>query len=324
MSPEEPTDEIPGGSEGPTEVTPSGEEATGRIPEGNENPTEALPEGNENPTEALPEGNENPTEALAGSGQDPTEVKAAAPGGSGPAASGVPGGNKGIGVLVAAIVASLLLVGAYVAAGGPVGPDAAADPCDPRPWTNPGNLEETAQQFALSAADGAACELGVSREELTRAIADEQSRMDFMAENGISDAELEDALRAGLNRAVDDAENAGALTPLAAAGIRLAIRVMPMSVMLGLLENAEGVFNGDLGSFGGIGDAIDAIGGGVDNLGSGNPDDPLGGLGDALEQALPEGTTDDLQQLIPEETRKQLEEQATDALQQGLDDLLGP
>jgi hypothetical protein len=297
VSPEDPTDEIPGGSEDPTEVTPPGDEATGRIPEGNENPTDVIPEGNENPTEPIPQ-----------AGQEPAKS---------------PGG-KGIGVLVAAIVASLLLVGAYVAAGGPVGPDAAADPCDPRPWTDPGNLEETAQQFALSAADGAACELGVSREELTRAIADDQTRMDFMAENDITDAELEEALRAGLNRAVDDAENAGALTPLAAAGVRLAIRVMPMSTMLGLLENADGIFSGDLGSLGGIGDAIDAIGGGVGDLGTGSSEDPLGGLGDAIEGALPEGSTDDLQQLIPEETREQLEQQATDALEQGLNDLFGP
>lgn len=266
----------------------------------------------EDPTEEIKGGSEDPTESLPQAGQEPTEAN---PG---------PGGSKGIGVLVAAIVASLLLVGAYVAAGGPVGPDAAADPCDPRPWTDPVNLEETAQQFALSAADGAACELGVSREELTRAIADDQTRMDFMAENDITDAELEVALRAGLNRAVDDAENAGALSPLAAAGVRLAIRVMPMSTMLGLLENADGIFNGDLGSLGGIGDAIDAIGGGVGDLGTGSSEDPLGGLGDAIEQALPEGSAEDLQQLIPEETRKQLEQQATDALEQGLNDLFGP
>ena len=34
---------------------------------------------------------------------------------------------------------------------------------------------------------------------------------------------------------------------------------LPMSVMVGLLENAEGIFNGDFGSLGGIGEAIDAI-----------------------------------------------------------------
>ncbi len=317
MSPDEPTDEMPGGPGDPTEVNSPADEPTGRIPEGNENPTDVLPEGNENPTDVLHEGDD-----------EPTEVRGAAPAGGGPAPPAAtpapPGGSRGVGVLVAAIVASLLLVGAYVAFGGPVGPDGAADPCDPRPWTDPGNVEEAAQQFALSAADGAACQLGVSREELTRSIADDQARQEFMDEHGFSDADLEDALRAGLNRAVDDAENAGALDGLAAAGVRLAIKVMPMSVMIGLLENADSIFNGDLESLGGVGDAIDAITGGIGSLDSGTTDDPLGGLGKAIEQALPEGTTDDLNQLIPEETRKELENQAREKLKQGLNELIGP
>lgn len=298
MTREDPTDVMPGGSEDPTEVNPRGDEPTGRVPEGNENPTETL------------------------GGTPPPPSPPPPPPQAPPAATG--GGSRGIGVLVAAIVASLLLVGAYVAAGGPVGPDGAADPCDPRPWTDPGNLEEAAQQFALSAADGAACELGVSREELTRSIADDQARQDFMDEHGFTDSDLENALRAGLNRAVDDAENAGALDSLPAAGIRAAIRVMPMSVMIGLLENADSIFNGDLGSLGGIGGAIDAITGGIDGLDSGTTDDPLGQLGDAIEGALPGGTTDDLQDLIPEDTRQQLEDEARDQLKQGLNDLLGP
>lgn len=307
MSPDEPTDEMPGGPEQPTEVTPVGDEPTGRIPVGNENPTDVLSEGSEEPTE------------VRGGAAAPGHGSAQPP----PAAS-TSGGNGGVGVLIAAVVASLVLVGAYLVAGGPVGPDGAADPCDARPWTDPGNLEEAAQQFALSAADGAACELGVSREELTRSIADDQARQDFMDEHGFSETDLEEALRSGLNRAVDDGENAGAISGLAAAGIRVAIKVMPMSAMIALLENAEGIFNGDVGSLGGIGDAIDAITGGVEGLDSGTTDDPLGSLGDALEGALPEGTTDDLQELIPEESRQKLEDQAKEQLKQGLDDLLGP
>lgn len=306
MSPDEPTDEMPGGPEQPTEVNPPGEEPTGAIPEGNENPTEVTPESNVSPAGSPGE-----------TGETPTEVR-----GGGTAAGS--GRNRAIGVLVASIVASLLLGGAYIAAGGPVGPDGAADPCDARPWTDPQDLEEAAQQFALSAADGAACQLGVSREELTRSIADDQSREEFMAEHGFTESDLEEALRAGLNRAADDAEEAGALSGLALAGVRLAIKVMPMDVMIGLLENADSIFNGDLDSLGGIGGAIDAITGSTDGLDSGTTDDPLGSLGDAIEKALPEGTTDDLDQLIPEDTRKQLEDQAKEQLKQGLDDLLGP
>lgn len=306
MTSEEPTDVMPGGSEEPTEVTPVGDEPTGKIPEGNENPTDVLSEGNDDPTASLRSDVPPPPP----------------PGPAQPAGSG--NRNRGIGVLVAAIVASLFLVGAYVAAGGPVGPDGAADPCDPRPWTDPQDLEEAAQQFALSAADGAACELGVSREELTRSIASDQALQDFMDENGFSESEMEEALRAGLNRAVDDAENAGVLSGLAATGIRAAIRVMPMSVMIDLLENADSIFSGNFDSLGGLGGAIDAITGGIDSLDSGTTDDPLGGLGDAIQEALPEGTTDGLQDLIPEDTQQQLEDEAKDRLKQGLDDLLGP
>ena len=130
--------------------------------------------------------------------------------------------------------------------------------------------------------------------------------------------------RAGLNRAVDDAENAGALSPLAAIGIRAAIRVMPMSVMIDLLENADGIFNGDLGSLGGVGDAIEAITGGADELGSGSSDDPLQDLGGALEGVLPEGTTDALEGQIPEDLQQQLEDEAMKQLEQGLDGLINP
>jgi len=264
VSPDEPTDVMPGGPDRPTEVNPAGDE-----------PTELNPAGDE-----------------------PTELN------SPPPASSANDRSRGIGVLVGAIVASLVLVGAYVAAGGPVAPDKAADPCDARPWTDPQNLEEAAQQFALSAADGAACELGVSREELTRSIADDQTRQDFMDEHGFTESDLEDALRAGLNRAVDDAEDAGVLGGLASTAIRAAIKVMPMSTMIGLLENSDDIFNGDLGSLGGLGDAIEAITGGIDDLGS--------------------GTTDDLDQILPQKDRKRLEGQAKEKLKQGLDDLLGP
>lgn len=305
MSPEEPTDQMPGAGDEPTRENLPGDEPTGKIPEGNENPTDVLSGADEQPTNVIPD-----------PGEEPTEVRGAAP------ATGR--GKRGIGVLVASIIASLALGGAYVAAGGPVGPDKAADPCNARPWTDPQDLEEAAQQFALSAADGAACELGVSREELTRSIADDQARQDFMDEHGFTESDLEEALRAGLNRAVDDAEAAGALSSLAATGARLAIKVMPMSVMIGLLENSESIFNGDLGSLGGVGDALNAITGGADSLGSGSSDDPLGQLGDALQGVLPQGTTDGLDQVIPEDTRKKLEAEAKDRLEQGLNDLLGP
>ena len=62
----------------------------------------------------------------------------------------------------AAIVAATALVALYlVLGGGSYEPTPVADPCAPREWRDPQGVEESAQQFALSALDGAACQLDV-------------------------------------------------------------------------------------------------------------------------------------------------------------------
>ncbi len=95
---------------------------------------------------------------------------------------------RGVALIACAVLASVVLVGAYLAAGGAgYEPTPVADPCAPRAWTAPQSLEEDAQQFLLSALDGAACELGVSREELAAALPTEQSRQEFAAEHGIDE-----------------------------------------------------------------------------------------------------------------------------------------
>ena len=88
--------------------------------------------------------------------------------------------------MLAAIGASALLVVAYLAlGGGDYEPTAVADPCAAREWRDPEGIEESAEQFALSALDGAACELGVSRETLAVALATPESRAEFAAEYGV-------------------------------------------------------------------------------------------------------------------------------------------
>jgi hypothetical protein len=149
------------------------------------------------------------------------------------------------GVLVGvAIVASLTLVLAYLAAGGSsYEPAKTQDPCKPRPWRNPEGLEQIAEQFSLSALDGAACRLGVSRETLARALATPASRERFTKRYGIDDAELAGAIRAGLLRAVDDAERAGALNPLLAAPLRAALRQIPIDQAIELVQDARSLLN---------------------------------------------------------------------------------
>jgi hypothetical protein len=146
-------------------------------------------------------------------------------------------------LVAAAAVASLGLVGLYLALGGSdYEPTPVADPCEAREWRSPDGVEESAEQFALSALDGAACELQVSRETLTVALADEGSRQEFAEEYGIDDARLEEAIQAGLVRAVDDAEEAGALSPLIAAPLRTFAANVPVEEGIGIIEDATVVF----------------------------------------------------------------------------------
>jgi hypothetical protein len=142
-------------------------------------------------------------------------------------------------VVGVAAVASLALVGAYLAAGGSsYAPAEVQDPCEPREWRDPGSIEEIGEQFSLSALDGAACELGVTREALARALATPRARERFGERYDISEAELARAIRAGLVRAVDDAERAGAISPLIAGPLRETVRRIPLEQAIPLIDDA--------------------------------------------------------------------------------------
>ena len=144
---------------------------------------------------------------------------------------------------------SILLVVVYLAAGGgSYEPTPVADPCAARAWTSPEGAEEIAQQFFLSALDGAACELGVSRETLAAALATDESREAFAAEHGVDATELEAALRAGLVRAIDDAEGAGAISAPLASGLREFASRVPVEEALSLYADAS-AFLGDAANF---------------------------------------------------------------------------
>lgn len=160
-------------------------------------------------------------------------------------------------LIVASVVASLLLIGAYLAAGGSsYEPKQVQDPCKPRPWSDPQNLGQLANQFTISALDGAACQLGVSRETLARALATPEARKRFTKQYGITDEKLAKAIRAGLVRAVDDAEAAGALSPLLAAPLRETLRRIPLEQAIEIINDAQSLL-GDVESF--LGPASDLL-----------------------------------------------------------------
>jgi hypothetical protein len=157
-------------------------------------------------------------------------------------------GRSLIGLAIAAataLVALYLLLG-----GGSYEPTPVADPCAPREWRDPHGVEESAQQFALSALDGAACQLDVSRETLTLALATPESRQQLGAAYGIGDAEFEAAVRAGVKRGIDDAEAAGALNPLVASGLRTIAARLPVDEAVALIRDGRQLFEGARGLLG--------------------------------------------------------------------------
>ena len=160
-------------------------------------------------------------------------------------------------LVVASIVVSLVLVGAYLAAGGSsYEPKQTQDPCNPRPWSNPQSLGQIANQFTISALDGAACQLGVSRETLARALATPEGRERFEKRYGVDDEKLAKAVRAGLVRAIDDAEEAGALPSLIAGPLRQTVKNIPLEQAIEFINDAES-FLGNAESF--LGPAQDII-----------------------------------------------------------------
>jgi AcrR family transcriptional regulator len=140
-----------------------------------------------------------------------------------------------------AVAAAVALVVVYLALGGAsYAPAKVADPCQPRDWRDPQGVEEVAEQIALSGLDGAACELGVSREEMVLALANSDSRARFAREHGVSNERLEELVRDGLFRAIDDAEQADALNPTLADLLRGIVRDIPVDELLDLLERLPG------------------------------------------------------------------------------------
>jgi hypothetical protein len=159
--------------------------------------------------------------------------------------------DRGKLLFLGSIAISVVLVADYLIAGGAsFAPAKPQDPCQPRAWRNPEGLGQIAEQFSLSALDGAACKLGVSREALARALATEKSREEFVEREGISDAQLATAVRAGLLRAVSDAEEAGALSPVLGVPLRSVLRSIPLDEAIERINDAESLLDNVQGFLG--------------------------------------------------------------------------
>ena len=142
-------------------------------------------------------------------------------------------------IALAAVLAAAL-VGAYVAFGGiSYEPTPVADPCAPRPARETSGTGERLELVLLAAADETACALGVSREELVLALRSVDELEELARKEGRSRGELEHALRAGLGRAVNEAEAQGLIGDTSAGALRFAAERLPLGVLLAVLRGAS-------------------------------------------------------------------------------------
>jgi MFS family permease len=143
--------------------------------------------------------------------------------------------------LLGATASAAGLVGAYLALGGAgYEPLEVADPCEAKPAEQLRARDQILERIALSALDGAACRLRVTREDLVLALASDEARAEFAAEHRISEQELEEAVRSGLERAVDDAHRIGDISSLEAELLDRAIRALPVGTLIDALQTAPG------------------------------------------------------------------------------------
>lgn len=141
---------------------------------------------------------------------------------------------------LAALALSAILIAVYLAlGGGTYEPMAVADPCQQRD-VSVLEARGTFETIALSALDGAACDLQVTREDLTLALADEDSTAAFAEAHDIDSDDIDQAVRAGLIRAVDDAAAAGKISGIEETVLRQVAEKAPVGAAITALQALPG------------------------------------------------------------------------------------
>lgn len=131
--------------------------------------------------------------------------------------------------LVALVVAGGALAGAALAAGGPdLGGSTIADPCAERVRAGGGGIDATVQGVVLDGLSGAACELGVTREDLVLSFGSGVGTRPIPWDPPT----VERAVRSGVVRAIDDAEERGSLNGVVADVLRAVARRAPVEELI--------------------------------------------------------------------------------------------
>ena len=129
----------------------------------------------------------------------------------------------------------VLVLGTFVAGAVDFGTREYVAPCEAPddPFPQGSGLDGTLQRIALSAINGAACELGTGREELLLSIEPTSS---YAEEVTWTQEALEDALHAGLLRAIDDADERNTIPGFVASALRFAAERTPIDWILGRVD----------------------------------------------------------------------------------------
>ncbi len=145
-----------------------------------------------------------------------------------------------VGVLVALLVGAAGLIALEFANGAAdAGALAIRDPCEPRSAFPGQGVDATLQRIVSDGLDGAACELGTTREELVLSLG---------PGSGVepipwADDTIERAVRAGLLESIDDAEQRGSLNGLLAAALRQVVEHAPVQWLIDGGQGIAGLFD---------------------------------------------------------------------------------
>jgi hypothetical protein len=128
----------------------------------------------------------------------------------------------------ALLVAAVILVAVELGMGAIDTGPTVADPCKPRTPFPGSGIDATIQRIVLNGLDGAACRLHTTREELVLSLRSDggNGRVHF------DDHKIEVAVRAGLLRAVDEAERRGDIPGFLAPLARRLIRTAPIDQLV--------------------------------------------------------------------------------------------
>lgn len=138
-----------------------------------------------------------------------------------------PSPRAGVALVALVALGAGTVVGDVGAGGIDSGEYEAADPCarsSPRPG---GGADATVQRITLDALDGAACQLGTSREVVVLSI-DPHSGYDVRWDHDT----IQDAVRAGAHRAIDEADDRDEISGLTARVLRFAVDHTPVEKLL--------------------------------------------------------------------------------------------